>query len=79
MNSWLSGQVQQVVTATRAMHANGTRHVFLHFRRGRVLASSLPFVEGYQRVTTLSAPLGKSEPELTEWVNHQVRRVPCCP
>ncbi len=79
MNSWIAGQAHQAVTAIRAMHANGTREVFLHFQRGRVLASSLPALGGYERVTALSAPRGLSELELTDWVNRELRKVPCCP
>lgn len=79
MNSWLAGQVRQAVAAIRTMHANGTREVFLHFQRGSVVASPLPALGGYERVTVLSAPLGMSEADLTDWALHEVRRVPCCP
>ena len=79
MNSWIAGQVSRAVTVIRALHLKGERQVFLHFRRGSVVASPLPALDGYERVTALSAPLGKSEADLTEWAQHEVRRVPCCP
>lgn len=79
MNSWIAGQVRQAVAAIRALHSRGEREVFLHFRRGSVVASPLPALEGYERVTPLCAPVGKSEFALIDWVAHEVRRVPCCP
>lgn len=79
MNQWLSDQVRQVVAAIRTMHSNGTGEVWLHYRRGALVASSAPLLAGYERLTAMSAPLGKSEIALTEWVMHEARRVPCCP
>lgn len=79
MNSWIAGQVRRAVTVIRALHLKGEREVFLHFRRGSVVASPLPTLGGYERVTALSAPLGKSEADLNDWALHETRRVPCCP
>lgn len=79
MNSWIAGQVRQAVGTIRALHSRGEREVFLHFRRGSVVASPLAELEGYERVTAMPAPLGKSEADLTDWALHEVRRVPCCP
>lgn len=79
MSSWIDGQVRRAVTVIRALHLQGEREVFLHFQRGSVVASPLPALGGYERVTVLSAPLGKSEADLTDWALHEVRKVPCCP
>lgn len=79
MNSWIAGQARQAVTVIRALHCRGEREVFLHFRRGQVLASPLRALEGLERVTAMPAPLGKSEADLTDWALHEIRKVPCCP
>lgn len=79
MNAWLSTALHRAVAVIRALHVRGEREVFLHFRRGSVVASPLRDLGGYEPVTRMPAPLGKSEAELHDWAAHEVRRVPCCP
>jgi hypothetical protein len=79
MNPWLAHQVAEVVSAAQALHAQGEREVWLQFRRGSVVASGDRRLEGYELVTQLSVPRGKSEVDLTDWVVLQLQKVPCCP
>lgn len=79
MNAWLAKEVVNVVAAVQRLHAAGESQVWIHFRRGSVVASILPLVEGYELVTVLTAPRRRSEEDLTDWVRLQLQKVPCCP
>jgi len=79
VNQWIAGQARQAAATIAALHLRGEREVFLHFRRGRVVASPLPHLDGYERVTALSAPLHQSEPALIDWAARELGKVPCCP
>ena len=78
-SAWIASQAREAVATLKALEADGARSMFLHYRRGRVLASEKQQLDGYELVTALAVPLGLSDQALTDWVLHEVRRVPCCP
>lgn len=79
MNSWIAGQARQAAAVIAALHLRGEREVFLHFRRGQIVASPHRILCGFERVTGLTAPLHQSEPALIDWAARELGKVPCCP
>lgn len=77
---WLEEQLSRVIARAREYRAQiPTLRLWLFFRRGELLVTAFPECSGYERVTPIPLPEGKSDADLREWIAHELKGVPCFP